>query len=370
VTADFEPSLDTLALRDAARGFLSRYSSTSRVREAMDSALGYDAGTWAAIADQVGLQSMLIPVEYGGAGGTYHDLSVVLHETGRALLCGPHLPTVFGSIALLELGTAHGKAGPLCDVCSGSAILSVAFGDESGRAGFSRTAAAASQDGDGWTVTGFYPHVLGACWATLLLVPAVVAGELRLFGLRPDADGLTMTPLGSLDPTWRFASLRMDASPAQLLGTGADTEWELLFDRFATVLAAEQVGGAQRCMEMAVEYVKTRTQFGRVVGSFQAVKHRCAQMYIAIEAARVAADYAQACAQSDPDGLRVAAPMARAVCSETYSRVASDSLQLHGGIGFTWEHDAHLFLKRAKAAELLLGDVADHRRRLADALQL
>ena len=199
--------------------------------------------------------------------------------------------------------------------------------------------------------------------ADLILVVAQADAGPSLFAVRGDAEGLTRRPLTTLDMTRKQAALTLDGVPAALVGTeggAADVVTRTL--RLAVVaLAAEQVGGAQRCLDMSVEYAKIRMQFGRPIGSFQAIKHMCADMLLEVESARSAAYYAAWAAQDESDELPLVSSMAKAYCSEAYFRAAADNIQIHGGIGFTWEHDAHLYYRRAKSTELMLGTPGEHR---------
>ncbi len=190
---------------------------------------------------------------------------------------------------------------------------------------------------------------------------------MSLFAVEADAAGLTRTPLATMDQTRKQARLEFSATPARLVGEdgGAGPALSRTLDLAAVALAAEQVGGAQRCLDMAVDYAKTRIQFGRPIGSFQAIKHKCADMLLEVESAKSAAYYAGWAAAEDSEELPVVASLAKSYCSEAYFHAAAENIQIHGGIGFTWEHDAHLYFKRAKSSELLLGDPSYHRELLA-----
>jgi alkylation response protein AidB-like acyl-CoA dehydrogenase len=214
--------------------------------------------------------------------------------------------------------------------------------------------------------------VLDGHTASLILVAARAGDGIGLFAVEGSASGLTRTPLSTMDQTRKQARLELSGVPARLIGSEGDG-WRILgktLDLAAIALAAEQVGGAQLCLEMAVQYAKDRVQFGRPIGSFQAIKHKCADMLLEVESAKSAAYYAGWAAAEDNDEVPVVASLAKAYCSDAYFHAAAENIQIHGGIGFTWEHDAHLYFKRAKSSELLFGDPAYHRELLAQRIGL
>jgi alkylation response protein AidB-like acyl-CoA dehydrogenase len=214
--------------------------------------------------------------------------------------------------------------------------------------------------------------VLDGHVANLLVVAARTPAGLGLFAVEGDAPGLTRTPLATMDQTRKQARLELAGTPGRLIGAdgGASAGLSRTLDLAAVALAAEQVGGAQRCLDMSVEYAKERVQFGRPIGSFQAIKHKCADMLLEVESAKSAAYYAGWAAAESSDELPVVASLAKAYCSDAYFHAAAENIQIHGGIGFTWEHDAHLYFKRAKSSELLLGDPTYHRELLAQRIGL
>ena len=216
-------------------------------------------------------------------------------------------------------------------------------------------------------LNGHKSFVLDGHLADLILVVGRTSKGISLFGVKGDADGLTKTPLATMDQTRKQARLELVNTPAWLIGAdgGAEAGLRKTLDLAAVALAAEQVGGAQHCLDSSVEYAKTRIQFGRPIGSFQAIKHKCADMLLEVESAKSAAYYAAWAAAEDSDELPVVASLAKSYCSEAYFHAAAENIQIHGGIGFTWEHDAHLYFKRAKSSELLFGDPAYHRELLA-----
>ena len=225
----------------------------------------------------------------------------------------------------------------------------------------------ATNSGDGYTLSGTKSFVLDGATANLILVAARTNGKVSLFAVDGDASGLTRTPLSTMDQTRKQAKLDFDNTPARLIGTEGEgaSVLDKVFDLIVVGLAAEQVGGAQKVLEMAVEYAKVRVQFGRPIGSFQAIKHKCADMLLEVESAKSAAYYGLWCASELNDELPSVASLAKAYCSEAYFHAAAENIQIHGGIGFTWEHPAHLYFKRAKSSELLFGDPTYHREKLA-----
>lgn len=360
-------------LRSFVRQFLEDKSSEATVRELMDTESGYDEAVWAQMAEQLGLQSLIIPEEYGGQGFTWVEMVVVLEEMGRALLCAPFFSSaVLATSALLECGDADAAGDYLPRIASGELIATVALTEENGRWDESGITATATADGDSWTLDGAKHYVLDGHTAGLLIVAAKTAAGVSLFAIDGDASGLTRTPLSTMDQTRKQAKISLSSTPGRLLGSDG-AGWDTLvgvLDRAAVALAAEQVGGAQMVLDMAVQYAKDRFQFGRPIGSFQAIKHKCADMLLEVESAKSAAYYAAWCAAVDNDELPAMASLAKSYCSEAYFHAASENIQIHGGIGFTWEHPAHLYFKRAKSSELLFGDPTYHRELLAQRIGL
>jgi alkylation response protein AidB-like acyl-CoA dehydrogenase len=355
-------------LRSAVRRFLEDKSPETEVRRLMETTVGYDTAVWSQMADQLGLQSLTIPEEFGGSGFSYVELIVVLEEMGAALLCAPFFSTVaLGANALLTSGDDSAKADLLPEIASGETIATLAFTEDSGRWDIGGVALEATPSGDGWVLNGHKSFVLDGHVADLILVVGRTDAGISLFSVAGDADGLTRTPLATMDQTRKQARLEFSGTPARLIGTdgGAEAGLSKTLDLAAVALAAEQVGGAQRCLDTAVEYAKTRIQFGRPIGSFQAIKHKCADMLLEVESSKSAAYYAGWAAAEDSDELPVVASLAKSYCSEAYFHAAAENIQIHGGIGFTWEHPAHLYFKRAKSSELLFGDPAYHRELLA-----
>jgi alkylation response protein AidB-like acyl-CoA dehydrogenase len=355
-------------LRKTVRAFLDAKSPETAVREQMETESGFDAAVWGQMGEQMGLQGLAIPEEFGGSGYSFVELGIVLEEQGRALLCAPFFSTVvLAANALLHSGDAAAKAAHLPGIASGATIATLAFTEPSGKWDESGITMPATAAGDGWTLTGSKSFVLDGHTASLIIVAARTAKGVSLFTVAGDAAGLTRTALSTMDQTRKQAKLEFANTPATLLGTEGEG-WAVLskvLDLAAVGLAAEQVGGAQKVLDMAVEYAKVRVQFGRPIGSFQAIKHKCADMLLEVESAKSAAYYGLWCAAEQNDELPSVASLAKAYCSEAYFHATAENIQIHGGIGFTWEHPAHLYFKRAKSSELLFGDPTYHRELLA-----
>jgi alkylation response protein AidB-like acyl-CoA dehydrogenase len=361
-------------LRRSVRRFLEDKSPSAEVRRLMETTEGYDPKVWSQMANELGLQSLHIPEEYGGQGFSFVELVVVLEEMGRALLTAPFFSTVcLAANAILNAGTEEQKQALLPGIASGETIATLAFTEPSGKWDANGITMEAASDGSGgYTLSGTKMFVLDGHTANLIVVAARSAGSggtegISFFTVDADAAGLIRTALPTMDQTRKQAKLEFSNVPAQLLGQeGAG--WAALsktLDQAAVCLAAEQVGGAQKCLDMSVEYAKVRIQFGRPIGSFQAIKHKCADMLLEVESSKSAAYYAGWAAAEDNDELPVVASLAKSYCSEAYFHAAAENIQIHGGIGFTWEHDAHLYFKRAKSSEILFGDPTYHRELLA-----
>ena len=359
-------------LRQFVRSFLEDKSSEAAVREQMDTDDGYDQAVWSQMADQLGLQSLVIPEAHGGQGYSFVELGVVLEEMGRSLLCAPYLSGVLASQALVHSGDEAAMGAHLPGIASGATIAALAFTEESGKWDESGITMEASQSGDGYTLSGVKSFVIDGATANLIIVAAKTASGVSLFAVDGDASGLTRESLSTMDQTRKQAKLTFADTPATLVGTeGAGwATMTTVLDLGAIALAAEQVGGAQFVLDMAVQYAKDRVQFGRPIGSFQAIKHKCADMLLEVESAKSAAYYGLWCAAELNDELPSVAALAKAYCSEAYFHAAAENIQIHGGIGFTWEHPAHLYFKRAKSSELMFGDPAYHRELLAQRIGL
>jgi alkylation response protein AidB-like acyl-CoA dehydrogenase len=346
------------------RRFLQDKSPSSEVRRLMATEAGYDPQTWAQLATQLGLQGLVIPEKYGGSGAGPVELAVVCEEMGRALLCAPYFATAALAVpALLASGDQAAAEDYLPAIADGTTIATLAVPEADGAWATDALQTRARRSGDGYLLDGRKSFVLDGHVADVILVAAQADGGPSLFAVRGDADGLARRPLETLDMTRKQAALELEGTPGRLIGAEGDAADVVTrtLRQAVVALAAEQVGGAQRCLDMSVEYAKIRMQFGRPIGSFQAIKHMCADLLLEVESARSAAYYAAWAAQDGSDELPLVSSLAKAFCSEAYFRAAADNIQIHGGIGFTWEHDAHLYYRRAKSTELMLGTPEEHR---------
>jgi alkylation response protein AidB-like acyl-CoA dehydrogenase len=360
-------------LRASVRRFLADRAPISAVRELMDTTDGLDAAVWKQAGEQLGLQGIAIPEEYGGAGYTFVEQAIVLEELGAALYGGPYLASaVLAATALLASGDEGARAEFLPGIASGELIATLAFTEEDGSWDPAAIKLAATADGGGWQLDGRKSFVLDGHTAGLVLVAARTGEDLSLFAVDAGAEGLVRTALPTLDQTRKLARLDFAGVSARLIGAVGDGSAILarVLDVAAIAQAAEQLGGAQRALDMAVEYAKVRHQFGRPIGSFQAIKHRCADLLLEVESLRSAVQYAAAAVAEDSAEIPMVASLVKAYASDVYFHVAAENIQIHGGIGFTWEHDAHLYFKRAKASELFLGDASYHREHLATRIGL
>jgi alkylation response protein AidB-like acyl-CoA dehydrogenase len=358
-------------LREAVRRFLEAKSPESEVRRLMETTEGYDPAVWQQMAQELGLQSLAVPEAYGGQGFGFVELGIVLEEMGRALLCAPYFSSVvLAGQAILNAGDEAHRKELLPGIASGETIATLAFTEPNGRWDAAGITMEARPDGDGVRLEGTKMFVLDGHVADLIVTVARRPGTegtdgLGFYAVRADAEGLTRTPLTTMDQTRKQAKLEFAGVAAEPIGDGAWPALSKTLDQAAIALCNEMVGGAQFVLEEAVQYAKDRVQFGRPIGSFQAIKHKCADMLLEVESAKSAAYYGSWVAAEDNDELPVVAPLAKAYCSEAYFHAAAENIQIHGGIGFTWEHNAHLYFKRAKSSEILLGDATYHRELLA-----
>ncbi|MET8515885.1 acyl-CoA dehydrogenase family protein [Streptomyces sp. NPDC005077] len=369
MTADFS---ELRELRASVREFLETKSPEEAVRKLMESEPRFDPAVWAQAADQLRLPGLAIPEEYGGDGFGPVELGVVMEEMGRALLCAPFFASVVLAVqALLASGDSEACARHLPGIASGRITATLAVAEDSGSWDPALISARAVPDGDGaWQLSGRKAFVIDGTTADLLLVVARTVAGPSLFAVDREAAGLSVERMETLDATRAMARLTFDAVPATLVGSdGAGGRVMAKVLDIATVgLAAEQAGGARRCLEMSADHARTRHQFGRPIGSFQAVKHKCADMLVQVELAEAASREAARLAAEDAPDSPVAAAVAHACCSRAYVFAALENIQVHGGIGFTWEHPAHLYFRRAKSSQLLFGGPAVYHERLLDRL--
>ena len=358
---------EQLELGDVVGRFLAEKAPSDSVRSWAESPDGLDADVWTQMAGQLGLQGLAIPEDFGGSGFGPIELGVVQEQLGRALLPGPFFGTVvLAGQALVASKDEAAMRRWLPGIADGTLTATVAVSEGRGPT-IAEMVTTARRSGEGFELTGRKTLVVDGDSAALLLVAAKAPDGPALFAVDGDAEGVVRRRLDALDPTRRLGRVDLTSAPGTQVGpTGEEFLRQVL--ALATVaLAAEQVGGASACLDSSVSYAGSRVQFGRPIGSFQAIKHKCADMVVAVEAARSASLHAcAAAARDDVDELLLAAAVAGSFCAAAYTGAAKDNIQIHGGIGFTWEHDAHLHLKRAKSGERLLGSPTHHRSRLAD----
>jgi len=369
------------ALRDTARSFLADHSSSAQVRAVMETESGYDPALWRRIGAELGWTAILIPEAYGGLGLGCVELVALMEEMGAALLCAPFFSTVcLATNALLIGGGEEQKRQHLPGIAAGDTTATVAFTEPNGRWDASGITMRAEPAGADFLLNGSKTFVIDGHSADLLVV-AARHGDSRgtegisLFVLTANTPGVERRLLPTMDQTRKQAEIAFHdvRVPAAALLGGDGEAWPILcrtLDLAAVALAAEQLGGAQRCLDMSVDYAKQRVQFGRPIGSFQAIKHKCADMLLRVESARSASYYAGWAASVNDPELPALASLAKAYCSDAYFHCAAEAIQIHGGVGFSWEHDVHLYFKRAKSSETLLGDATYHRELVAQRIGL
>ncbi|WP_207841631.1 acyl-CoA dehydrogenase family protein [Williamsia soli] len=360
------------SLRASLKSLLAQRSSESEVRRLMATDEGYDSGLWQQLAAEQELQGLIVPEEYGGSGYTWVELGVVLEEMGRSLFCGPYFSTVvLAATCLMESADESAQKEFLPRVASGEAIGSLAFVEASGRWDDAGVTMEAKKGADGYELTGQKLYVLDGHIADFLVVAARTAGDVSLFIVERESDGVSTHLEETLDQTRKLATVTFHNAPARLLGVEG-SGWSILSRvlKLAGIgLAAEQVGGAQASLDMAVDYAKTRVQFGQPIGAFQAIKHMLADVMLEVESARSAMQVGLAAA-SAYEGLDLdeIAPLVQAYCSDVFELASHQNIQVHGGMGFTWEMAPHLYFKRAKSMALFLGNSESHREQVAKAL--
>lgn len=350
-------------LRRSVRHFLENTSPLTEVRRLMATADGFNRGTWARMGKELELQGLALPTEDGGGGWSFAELAIVMEEMGRALFCGPYLSSVvLAANAVLLSGDDDARRDFLPGIAAGTTIATLALISDSGRWDLSDLGAIGERDGGSWTLSGHKSFVLDGQIADLILVLADTAQGPSLFAMDAGATGSTCISLPMLDETRKQARIEFDRTPARLVGVAgqADEGIRRTLTLGACALAAELAGVAGASLDMSVAYAKTRTQFGRPIGSFQAIKHMSADMFVAVETSRSAVQYAAAAAAADSGELFAVASLAKAHASRAAVQVTGATIQIHGGIGFTTEHDAGLYFKRAHSAKLLLGTPEYH----------
>ncbi|MCY4513566.1 MAG: acyl-CoA/acyl-ACP dehydrogenase [Candidatus Tectomicrobia bacterium] len=379
---DFGFSEEQDLLRQAARDFLTEYCTSAFVRQMMEEERGYSPELWQQMA-ALGWLGLAFPEEYGGQGLGFVDLTVILEEMGAALLPSPFFSSVLlGGQTILLGGSEDQKKTYLPKIADGSLVATLAMTEPSGRfeaEGIADVKALPTEEG--FVISGTKLFVPDAHVADLMVVAARTksAGDksfgISLFLVDAAAAGVSVTLLKTMDQTRKQCEVIFDnvtVGRDSLIGM-ADMGWPVLSKVLhicTAALCAEMVGGAQRVLDISVAYAKERMQFGRPIGSFQAIKHKCAEMMLQVESAKSAAYYAAWAVDEDVPEAPLAVSMAKAYCSDAYRYTAGEGIQVHGGIGFTWEHDMHLYFKRAKYAEFTFGDATYHRELVAQEIEL
>ncbi|MGE3297059.1 MAG: acyl-CoA dehydrogenase family protein [Porticoccaceae bacterium] len=356
-------------IRAMVRRFLAEQSPTTEIRRLMATDNGWERAGWQRLSSELGLTSVHIPEAYGGQGLGFVELAIVLEEMGRALLCAPYFASVvLAANAILNAGSEDQKHELLPGIATGETVATLAFTENNGLWDSAGIALTATPAGAGYRLSGVKSFVLDGHTADLIIVLARAPGSsgdggLSFFSVRGDAAGLDRRLLKSVDSTRKLARLTFNDVRGELLGElgAAAVPFARTLDQAAVCLANEMVGGADQLRQSALDYAMLRMQFGRPIASFQAIKHKCADMLVDVELAKSAAYYAaEAAAESDPE-LPALASLAKACAADAFMQTARETIQLHGGIGFTWDNDTHLWFKRAKSSEVFLGSPSYHR---------
>jgi alkylation response protein AidB-like acyl-CoA dehydrogenase len=368
----FSFSSEQEEFRTSLRRFLAERSPTKEVRRLMETDAGFDPAAWRKLNGELGLTAVRIPEAYGGQGFGFGELGIVLEEMGRALLCAPYFSTaVLATGAILNAGTDAEKQALLPGIASGDTIATLAWVEDPAHWDAAATKMTATQSGSTWKLDGHKSYVLDGHTADLIVVLARAPGSsgdvgLSLFTVKGDAKGLERRNLKVMDPTRKLARLEFKGVEATLLGTDgvAAAPFARTMVEAAVCLANEMAGVSERLREDALAYAQMRMQFGRPIASFQSMKHKQADMLVDVELAKSAAYYAAAALDEGDEDIVAVASLAKAAASEAALQTAIHAIQIHGGIGFTWDNDTHLWFKRAKSSEVLLGDAHHHREKM------
>lgn len=347
--------------RSNLRRFLADRAPIKETRRLMELDAGWEREGWKALNAELGLTAVRIPEEYGGHGFGFGEHCIVLEEMGRALVCAPYFATtVLAAGAILHAGSAERKAALLPGIAAGETIATLASAEDSGSWDAEACTLTASATGH---LNGHKSFVLDGHTADLIVVLARGPSGLAFYTVDGSAAGLTRTLLKTMDPTRKLARLEFSDVEATLLGSAAGA-YERVMIEAAVCLSNEMVGGAERLREDALAYSMMRMQFGKAIASFQSMKHKAADMLLDVELAKSAAYYAAAALDEGDGDIAMTASLAKACASDTYSQTATHAIQIHGGIGFTWDNDTHLWYKRAKSSDVLFGDAFHHREQM------
>ncbi|HEY1750760.1 MAG TPA: acyl-CoA dehydrogenase family protein [Caulobacteraceae bacterium] len=361
---------DRTALTDSLHRLLGDKSAEADVRQVMETPEGYDPALWRQLAG-MGVAGLIVEEEYGGVGAGPVELELVMEEAGAALLCSPLLSSGVLAAGLLQaLDDEAAKTRLLPGIADGSRIATVALTGAKGGWTEDGVEVNAVSAGDGWALSGLASFVTHGQVADVLLAAARTPDGIGVFEVEPGAAGLAIKPLPAFDHTLRLAEIKFDKTPARRLASHRPA-WQAVeqaLDLARVGLAGEQAGGARRALEFTVDYAKTRAQFGRLIGSFQAIKHMAADLLLESESATSAARHAARALADQAKDAPAAISLAAFACADAFGRVTADAVQMHGGIAFTWAHPAHLYLRRARADAQLFGASAYHRERFLQQL--
>ncbi|MDO8944289.1 MAG: acyl-CoA dehydrogenase family protein [Burkholderiaceae bacterium] len=354
------------SIRDSIGRFLNQRANPQDRRRLIDTETGFDREVWRELASSIGLHGLIIPERLGGSGMGIPELCAAFGEIGRVLLGGPYLATIGASAPLIISCTTQAyQSEMLPRIADGSAVVTVAGAANSAQ-GASQPPLVATRCGPGYSLSGAVPAVLEGMIAETILVVARHEQGVGLFAVAASCDGLQRESLDMIDLTRRFARMTFNRTPARLVSGDGDAATAIAvgIQTAAVVHAAEQIGAAQQCLDMAVAHSKLRLQFGKPIGAFQAVKHRCAEMTAKIESARLGFYYAAWAAEKAHDELAIASAVARVACQDALAFAAAQNIQIHGGMAFTWDYDAQLYFRRAKADQFIFGTPRQERERL------
>ncbi len=357
-------SEDQKQFREVVARFLQDKSQPAATRRVMVTQEGFDPAVWRQLAGEVGLTGTHIPQDYGGFGFGPIELGIAAEEMGRHLYCGPFFASaVMAAYAVLHMATEDARLAILPEIAAGTTLAALVLDDLNAPPGVGRNISA-----DAGRLSGCAPLVVDAGAAGLLIVVAGEGSGRGLYSLASDADGVSVTPVESLDPTRKLAAVQFADAAADRIGDVSPQGLAATWDFICVALAHEMIGGAQHLLESTVEYTKIRYQFGRPIGSFQGLKHRCADLLMEVELAKAATHHAARCLAGG-EGEPYIASMVKAMAADTYMKAAKEAIQMRGGIGFTWEEDTHLWYKRAKSSEVFMGTPSYHRERMMSMIE-
>ena len=355
------------AFRDSVKRFVEEKSTTREVRRLMETDQGYDQETWDTLSKELAVTGIIIPEEFGGSGFGATELGIVMEQFGRSLIGVPFLSSsVMAASALILNGTENDKNEWLPAIAAGSTKVTLCVSEKSGSWDETDIQMTATNKDGRYSLNGEKCFVLDAHVSDLLIVAGQLDQNIALFTVDAKDERVQIKLEQGMDQTRKICSVTMTDAPAQILGSGKPAALEEIFNRSIVALSHEMIGGAQQLLDSAIEYTKLRVQFGRTISSFQAIKHRLADLLLEVELAKSAC-YHAAYAIDEQQNSSEAASHAKAQASEAYLNSAIQCIQLHGGVGFTWENDTHLWFKRAKSSEVFLGSPHEHRERMLQA---